>query len=234
MTYEATPMSESATEQEQCERREFEGKNIAHYSVLLQAWVDTRMERDRTIVALSAAGVALVVTILTTIGPKHAWEMGFYGGAVAGFVLAIAVSLFIFHRNSAHIEEAIRGSSKNDPLLEKFDSIHTVAFLAGVILLAIVGVASAFHTLNEESSMNDKTKTSSMLTQGILTGDSINGIGALAPADVLKKSLSGIGTLKPQAAQPATNQNQSTGQSGPATQGNSGAAATQHSTAKQK
>src|SRR5688572_21338974 len=89
------------------EQREFEGKNIAHYSVLLQAWVDTRMERDKTIVTLAAAGVGLLVTILAATGVKYRWEIFLYGRAFVGLGLSIYISLEIFRRNSKHIAEAI-------------------------------------------------------------------------------------------------------------------------------
>lgn len=227
-------MSESETEQEQRERREFEGKNVAHYSVLLQAWIDTKMERDRTIVTLSSAGVGLIVTILTMVGTKRCWEIGLYGCAVAGFLMAIAASLLIFHRNSAHIEQAIGGSSEKDVQLEKYDSIQMASFVSGVALLAIVGVGSAFHNLNEESSMNDKAKSAATQTRGILTGDSVNGIGALAPREPLSKSLNGIGSLKPQATQSTATSNQSTGQSGASTQSNAGTRSTQQTSNNQK
>lgn len=62
------PAPESEDENRNRILKEPEGKNIAHYSVLLDAWIQTRTERDKTLVTLSAAGVGLLVTILTTAG----------------------------------------------------------------------------------------------------------------------------------------------------------------------
>lgn len=195
-------MPESPSEKELRELREFEAKNIAHYSVLLQAWIDTRMERDRTIVTLSAAGIGLLVTILTAVGVQHSWELVIYGGAVAAFLAAIAISLRIYERNSAHVEGAIHGSSKKDPVLERYDQRQIAAFIGGAILSAVVGVVSAVNHLRGESLMNDR-KSQNPQPQSIPFGDSMNGIGNLAPREPLGKSLSGIGSLRPQAAQPA-------------------------------
>jgi len=42
-------MPESKEEAEKRVLRELEGKNIAHYSVLLSSWIQTKMERDKTL-----------------------------------------------------------------------------------------------------------------------------------------------------------------------------------------
>lgn len=59
-------------------QRELEGKNIAYYSVLVNAWIQTRMERDKTLVTLSAAAVGLLVTLLTTVGINKEWIILLY------------------------------------------------------------------------------------------------------------------------------------------------------------
>ena len=59
-------MAESDEDMKARKLRELEGKNIAFYSTLLSAWIQTKMERDKTLVTLSAAAIGLLVTILTT------------------------------------------------------------------------------------------------------------------------------------------------------------------------
>ncbi|MDA8663964.1 hypothetical protein N9L66_03280 [Porticoccaceae bacterium] len=61
-------MPETDEEREARVLRELEGKNVAYYSTMLSAWIETKMERDKTLVTLSAAGIGLLVTILTVIG----------------------------------------------------------------------------------------------------------------------------------------------------------------------
>ena len=64
-------MAESSDEKEKRMLRELEGKNIAHYSTLLAAWIQTKMEIDKTLVTLSTAAIALLVTILTAVGTSN-------------------------------------------------------------------------------------------------------------------------------------------------------------------
>ncbi|MGY0582644.1 MAG: hypothetical protein ACW7DV_11235, partial [Paraglaciecola chathamensis] len=57
--------------------REFEGKNVAFYSTLLSAWIQTKMERDKTLITLSSAAIALLVTMLTTVGINQIYTLFF-------------------------------------------------------------------------------------------------------------------------------------------------------------
>lgn len=138
-------MDETKEEQEKRLQRELEGKNIAYYSVLLNAWIQTRMERDKTLVTLSAAAVGLLVTLLTTVGINKQWVIFLYLGAFIGFSLTIFTSLKIYQKNSEHIEEQIKEPSGNDPQLEKYDKLSRFSFYGGVIFSASIGIVTAIN-----------------------------------------------------------------------------------------
>ncbi|WP_461521775.1 hypothetical protein [Porticoccus sp.] len=204
-------MPESTEEAEKRVLRELEGKNIAHYSVLLGAWIQTKMERDKTLVTLSAAAIGLLVTILTTVGVKSIWEIPFFGIAVTSFLVTIWSSLVIYQLNSQHLENAIRGSSEKDPRLEKYDKRSIKAFIVGAVSALIIGILSAsFQVLKpEESAMTEKENTSQNTEKKATFKDSVNGVTNLNPNATLKKSLDGITNLSPQATQqPAQSQDQ--------------------------
>jgi hypothetical protein len=135
--------------------RELEGKNIAHYSVLLQTWIHTRMERDRTVVTLAAAGVGLLVTILTTVGVQARWMIVLYATAFVGFLLTICLSIVIYQKNSVFIEWELRGGegSGGKPVnLKPYDRLSLSGFVVGAAFLAVTGLCSAWITyqLKEE------------------------------------------------------------------------------------
>lgn len=183
-------MPESIKDAEKRALRELEGKNIAHYSVLLCAWIETRMERDKTLVTLSAAAIGLLVTILTTVGAKHFWEIPLFAVAVAAFLVTIWSTLIIYQLNSQHLEGAIRGSSERDPRFEKYDKRSILAFIIGAIAALLIGISSASYqfTNTEASKMADKEKSS----------------GHSGKPTTLKRSLDGITKLNPQAPQQTT------------------------------
>ena len=207
-------MPESSQEAEKRALRELEGKNIAHYSVLLSAWIETKMERDKTLVTLSAAAIGLLVTILTTVGAKHFWEIPLFAFAVISFLVTIWSSLTIYQLNSEHLEEAIRGSSGKDPRLEKYDKRSVGAFIIGSIAALLIGVSSASCELInlKVNKMTNQQKLSSNSEKRTISRDSIDGVTKLNPS-LEKKSFDGITNLKPQAVQQTT-QNISTTQNG--------------------
>ncbi len=140
-------MSETPEEAQKRSLKELEGKNIAHYSVLLTAWIQTRMERDKTLITLSAIAIGLLVTILTTVGVRSIWELIFFAVAVGSFLITILSSLKIYQLNSEHLEAAIRGSSQKDPRLEQYDKRSSRSFITGLISVILIAIVSATYQL---------------------------------------------------------------------------------------
>lgn len=217
-------MPESTEEAEKRALRELEGKNIAHYSVLLGAWIQTKMERDKTLVTLSAAAIGLLVTILSTVGVKSIWEVPLFAVAVISFLVTIWSSLVIYQLNSQHLEDAISGSSEKDPRLEKYDKRSIRAFIVGAISALIIGILSAsFQILKpEESAMTDQGSRKGFSKRDKqIRKESVNGVTNLNPNATSKRSLNGITDLSPQTTQqPAQPQDQT--QSDTSNQGDSG------------
>ena len=168
------------------------------------------MERDKTLVTLSAAAIGLLVTILTTVGVKHSWEVLLYAFAVISFLITIWSSLTIYQLNSEHLEEAIKGSSAKDPRLEKYDKQSVRAFIIGSMATLLIGVSSASYELInlKVNKMTNQQKSSSNSGKPATLRESLDGVTKLSP-NLEKKSLDGITNLKPQAAQQTT-QTQST------------------------
>jgi hypothetical protein len=173
-------LAESNEEREKRLLKELEGKNIAHYSVLLSAWIQTKMERDKTLVTLSSAAIGLLITVLTTIGVQNVYEIILFIIAVCAFLITIYSSLMIYQLNSKHLEDALRGSSKTDPNLEKYDSISIKAFILGAVFALLVGATSAYQKI----SLKDNNMTNEELSKLNIANKSFNGITKLNPKDI--------------------------------------------------
>ena len=119
-----------------------EAKKVAYYSALIDAWIHTRMERDKSLLSLSAGGIALLVTLLTTIGTKNYIETTLYFLALLSFLATVIVCLVIFKRNSKHLKEVASGDRSKDSVLERLDYFSFWSFIIGVLLAIAVGVAS--------------------------------------------------------------------------------------------
>lgn len=186
-------MPENSDEREKRLLRELEGKNISHYSTLLGAWIQNRMERDKTLISLSTAGIGLLFTILTTMGVRNWLEILFYSFAVISFLITIITSLHIYQINSKILEDDLRGSSSDHPLFKKLDQISFFAFCGGVFFAALLGVTSGISQINKNE-RSDKMTFKKIERQS-------------ASPETLEKSLSGISDLRPvPPSDPLTNQ----------------------------
>lgn len=139
-------MTESEKEVSARKLRELEGKNIAHYSVFLGAWIETRMQRDKTLITLSAGGIGLLITLLTIVKNASLIYLILYSLAFGCFIGTIFICLKIYQENSVVIENEIRGPE--DPnykelSLKLYDKWSYILFVAGVILSSIMGLTSA-------------------------------------------------------------------------------------------
>lgn len=133
-------MSESCDGEEKRKLKELEGKNIAHYSVSLSALYQTERELNKTLTILSTAGIGLLVTILTTVGVQHWWEMFLYCGAFVGFLVTICSALIVYHLNSKYIENTIRGDASENPKLKRWGRLSFFAFIIAVLLVIGIGI----------------------------------------------------------------------------------------------
>lgn len=191
-------MPESKEEGEKRALRELEGKNVAHYQVLLSAWITTRMEQDKTIITLSAGAIALLVTIITTVGVKGFWQYFFAITALAGFITAICSCLPIYQVNAKHLEESLRSESTENTskLLKKLDKITIRSFYAGIVCAVLMAVFISFQKTGGLT-MAEKKQGAPKKVEKIQ--ESVNGVKKLSPQEIeIGKSLEGINNLSPQ------------------------------------
>lgn len=118
-------------------------KATAYYSALLTAWVQSRMERDRTLITLSSGGVGLLLTLSSTLGVDNLYAFLLYCLGFCSFAVTIISCLTIFHRNSRHLEKVITGPRTPDPSLDRLDRLTETSFLLGVGSVVGIGVLNA-------------------------------------------------------------------------------------------
>jgi len=167
-----------------------ENKREAFYSALVQAWFATRLERNRTIVTLSSAGIGLLVTLMTATKIVSSLQIVFYGFGVVSFLIAIVYCIQIFGRN-AKLIEATLSDPKHSLTLSRWDRIAVVAFITGVISSGAAGIISAEqHLPNAEqpTMQNDKNKQAIVKPSADTLQRSFTGLQALHPDNLAKPS----------------------------------------------
>lgn len=176
-------------------------KDVEFYAANLNAWFNTRFEHDKSLLALSAGAVGLLITLISTVGVKSVETLILYIISLACFIVCLGALLWIFRRNAKHLEDVVRETAIDDPLLNTLDRVAVSSFMLGVILASIIGVSTAIHSYIEKASeMTDKTKT-----QGsVIFKDSVSGITSMRPNnEPATSSVSGINNMKPAAPQPS-------------------------------
>ena len=166
-------------------------KRVEYYAASYNAWFNTSLEHDKSLLALSAGGIGLLLTLLTTVGLSSAEALVLYIGAITCFVVALIVILFVFRRNRTHIEDILSGkSTSNDPLLTILDATALWAFGVGVVFTAFIGFAAAINSYSSK----EKTMENKIVNQlkNVPVLESFNN------AVNLQKSFNNVATLMPQ------------------------------------
>ena len=162
-------------------------KQVAYYSAAVTAWFTTSLEHDKSLLTLSAGGIGLHLTLLTTVGLKTAEALVLYIGAIICFVVSLLAVLRVFRANQKYIEDIIGGRTETtDPTLAKLDSVALIAFAIGVILTAIVAISAAIQSYADNgTAMTDKSQPQS---QAVPLRESFNGATSLQPSTQVTKS----------------------------------------------
>jgi len=174
-----------------------EGKEIEFYAAKANAWFNTKLEYDKSLLVLSAGAIGLLITLLTTGSVKTVTLLFLFGIAIFSFVVCLCAVLDIFLRNAKHLESLISGKNENDSLLGILDSVSIFSFILGVVLAAIIGMATATNQVfTTEAIMTDEKDTTQ---SNVPLRESFNGAVNVAPqsGEMLKRSFNGAQNVAP-------------------------------------
>lgn len=191
---------ESAEEYDKRMIEELKGKNLAFYSVMLGAFIQTKMERDKTLVTVSLGGLGYLITTVTYVGLSSLWDLALFIGGFAGFMLTVVAALVIYNRNAELIEYELRGGasiqSKPRPDLKQLDRFIVTFF--SVALLCAIFVGSKIGWSKYMASTDKSIKSTQTQVQ-----ESLEGVGRLHPANnEYQRSVHGLENLAPSAISP--------------------------------
>lgn len=166
-----------------------EQKDIEFYAASVNAWCNTALEFDKSIFTLSAGGIGLLITLLTTVGVGSSLLLHLFIAAISFFLISLCVVLTILLRNRTHIEQVIAGSLLKDPVLAVLDYIAKIAFGIGVLLTAWIGISAATTSYEKERDKMANEKSQKISTNQIAT-ESFNGLAAM------QKSMNNLGSMR--------------------------------------
>lgn len=167
----------------------YKGKEIAFYEVSLNAWYTTRFEKDKHLLSLSSAAIAVLVTLITAVGVKSPYTGVMYGLAVTSFLVCILTVLSVFGRNADYLQNVVQGSDATDPTLRTMDKVSKSSFIFGIVFTLLVGLFSGIDDLKKQEIDMSKEKTEKAVGQS---------------TTVVKKSVEGAPGMRPSKPQTTT------------------------------
>lgn len=130
------------------EEEAMQHKEIEFYAANLGAWFDTRMEHDKSLLTLSAGGIGLLVTLMSTVGVRSVEGLVLYIAALVAFLICLVSIVWIFKKNSTHPEAVNRSDAVSDPVLRLLDGVAVGGGIAGVFLSSSLGISAAVAAFN--------------------------------------------------------------------------------------
>lgn len=163
-------------------------KDDLYYGAIVAGWLNTKLERDKSILTLSAGGIGLLATLMTTVGPQTRTVLVLYALASLAFAVALISILLILDRNADHLKHVQRGKVERDPRLALLDRISFWAFIVGALFLATLGVMAGIDKVATQAGaqMNKADNPTKVSTDAVVTD---------------KRSYNGISDMRPPAAQ---------------------------------
>lgn len=114
-----------------------ENKESAFYAVTLAAWYNTLLEHDKSLLILSAGGIALLIFSLLFISIDSFLILLLYNAAILSFMICISAVLGILKRNAYSLADIIQKNPANRSL--KFlDTIASVSFVLAIFFFTIL------------------------------------------------------------------------------------------------
>lgn len=123
------------TQKEILEEELMNNKNVEFYSHLVNAWLTTRMEKDKAILTLSTAGLGVLVTFFNNISYANINSLLLYGLSLIFFIVAIISGVWILSENADYCEAVIKEEEpKNEKLIIILDKFLMGGFIIGLSL----------------------------------------------------------------------------------------------------
>ena len=159
-------------------------KEVAYYSAIVNGWLTTRLEHDKSILTLSSGAIGLLVTLLTALGAATSTIFILFVFATVSFLVAIISVVTIFKRNATHLEKVAKKKESTDPVLRFLDNLASYSFIVGVLFTLAIGLSVGARSLQSDKEYDmskDKSVKTMVDTSTKVDKKSFDGIANLGP-----------------------------------------------------
>ncbi len=107
---------ETEDERRSRQLKELEGKNISHYSILLQTVIQSELDSIKTIITLSSVAIGVLITVGRFDGSYEIIRGLVIVVSLASFIVTIILGLCFLNQASTRYEEELMGARDNKEL----------------------------------------------------------------------------------------------------------------------
>lgn len=190
-------------------------KRVAFYASLVNAWIQTRMEVDKTLIVISSAGIGFLITLLNNKGFVSTTGFIVYLSAFFSFFVVIILCIVILQRNSSYILTLLNNPDAKDPYLGVIDHVAKFFFALALIFTLIIGISIGVDQLHKSKNSKGDQKMTESKAKEILkkVEESLKGVDKLDSSKIETESLDGLGDLNPDKSTDSTSTNTGSDQS---------------------
>jgi len=153
------------SQKELLEKELFNAKHAETHSGFVNGWVNTKLERDKSILTLSSAGIGVLVTFFNFIKPDNLTIYYIYIGALAFFTISLITSIYIFKANADYLAKVING--KKAKSIAWLDYILSWSFIFGLLLTIFLSFSLINNNQKISNSKNLENKYIQLLESKI-------------------------------------------------------------------
>ena len=166
-------------------------KKVAYYSALVNAWIQTKMEVDKTLIIISSAGIGFLITIISKLDINNVTELIIYLSAFISFFIVIITCVEVFRKNAVYIKNIIDEKDDNHKRLDTYSFVAKLFFTLALIFILILGINIGVKQLKKGGMEMEEKKGK------LVTNEGLGGLHKLKPEVTVKKGLGGLGDLSP-------------------------------------
>ena len=145
-------MADDDKPEDDTDREIYKGQRVAYYAALVEAWIGTRMERDKQILTLSSLGLGGLIA-LEQAGLENTTSFGLWVVSGLLFLMAIFLALIILSLNANYIQKLAHDheSTDHEGALRTLDKVLMTVFFLSVLSTFTLAVHETDFTLIEKS-----------------------------------------------------------------------------------
>ncbi|MCQ4054160.1 hypothetical protein [Aeromonas sp. SG16] len=160
-------------------------KHIEYYSQAYASFYNTTLEKDKSILTLSVAGLGFLITFANLNVKLGCVAYAAFIIAALAYLYSIYNIITIFGENAKYIIEITTDSGKEEEIetqLKKYDKRAINSFYIGIILSLALGVITSFQSqLKVENIVAEENKENTDFKNLKVIGESYGGVSMLKP-----------------------------------------------------